>query len=153
MEYELISKTVKDSNVLNQILLNRGFKTVSNIKHYLNTTNDDILDPLLLDNIHEGAQMLMRHVSNNDKTLLWFDVDLDGYSSGAAFLNYFHYLFPTFIENSISYQTNEGKKHGLILDNVPEGIKFIIMPDAGSNNVEECRVLKEQRGIDVLILD
>lgn len=78
---------------------------------------------------------------------------LDGYTSGAAFLNYFHYLFPTFIENSVSYQTNEGKKHGLILDNVPEGIKFIIMPDAGSNNIEECRVLKEQRNIDVLILD
>lgn len=78
---------------------------------------------------------------------------LDGYSSGAAFLNYFHYLFPTFIENSVSYQTNEGKKHGLILDNVPEGIEFIIMPDAGSNNIEECQVLKEQRNIDILILD
>lgn len=78
---------------------------------------------------------------------------LDGYTSGAAFLNYFHYLFPTFIKNSVNYQTNEGKKHGLILDNVPEGIKFIIMPDAGSNNIEECRILKEQRNIDILILD
>ena len=78
---------------------------------------------------------------------------LDGYTSGAAFLNYFHYLFPTFVENSVSYQTNEGKKHGLILDNVPEGIKFIIMPDAGSNNIEECKILKEQRDIDILILD
>lgn len=153
MEYKLINKTIRDSNILNQILLNRGFETVSEIQHYLNTTNDDILNPLLLDNMYEGAQMLMRHVSNNDKTLLWFDVDLDGYSSGAAFLNYFHYLFPTFIENSVSYQTNEGKKHGLILDNVPEGIKFIIMPDAGSNNIEECQVLKEQRNIDILILD
>lgn len=75
MEYELINKTVKDSNILNQILFNRGFETISEIQHYLNTTNDDILDPLLLDNMHEGAQMLMRHVSDNDKTLLWFDCD------------------------------------------------------------------------------
>lgn len=153
MEYELIKSEAKGSGILSQILLNRGFKNVIDVKHYLNTTDNDILDPLLLDNMREGAQMLMRHVSNNDKTLLWFDVDLDGYSSGAAFLNYFHYLFPTFIENSVSYQTNEGKKHGLILDNIPEGIKFIIMPDAGSNNIEECQVLKEQRNIDILILD
>jgi single-stranded DNA-specific DHH superfamily exonuclease len=27
------------------------------------------------------------------------------------------------------------------------------MPDAGSNNIEECQVLKEQRNIDILILD
>lgn len=152
MEYKLIENNIKGSGVLLQILFNRGFKNAADINHYLNTTNNDILDPLLLDNMREGAQMLMRHVSNNDKTLLWFDVDLDGYSSGAAFLNYFHYLFPTFIENSVSYQTNEGKKHGLILNNVPEGIKFIIMSDAGSNNIEECQVLKGQ-GIDILILD
>lgn len=75
MEYKLINKTIKDSNILSQILLNRGFETVSEIQHYLNTSNEDILDPLLLDNMSEGAQMLMRHVSNNDKTLLWFDCD------------------------------------------------------------------------------
>lgn len=153
MEYKLIKNNIKNPGGLLQILFNRGFKSTADINHYLNTTNNDILNPLLLDNMREGAQMLMRHVFNNDRTLLWFDVDLDGYSSGAAFLNYFHYLFPTFIENSVSYQTNEGKKHGLILDNVPKGIKFIIMPDAGSNNIEECQVLKEQRNIDILILD
>lgn len=75
MEYELIKNEVKGSGVLSQILLNRGFKSVTDINHYLNTTNDDILDPLLLNNMREGAQMLMRHVSDNDKTLLWFDCD------------------------------------------------------------------------------
>ena len=75
MEYELIKNEVKGSGVLSQILLNRGFKSVADINHYLNTTNDDILDPLLLNNMREGAQMLMRHVSDNDKTLLWFDCD------------------------------------------------------------------------------
>lgn len=152
MEYELINKDISDSNILNQILFNRGFETTSDIRHYLNTTNEDLLDPLLLDNMQEGAQMLMRHVAANDKTLLWFDVDLDGYSSGAAFLNYFHYLFPTFIENSVTYQTNEGKKHGLILEDIPENIKFIVMPDAGSSDVEQCQIL-QSRGIDILILD
>lgn len=75
MEYELINKDISDSNILNQILFNRGFGTTSDIRHYLNTTNEDLLNPLLLDNMREGAQMLMRHVSNNDRTLLWFDCD------------------------------------------------------------------------------
>lgn len=75
MEYQLIENNIKNPGILLQILLNRGFKNAVDVKHYLNTTNDDILDPLLLDNVREGAQMLMRHVSNNDRTLLWFDCD------------------------------------------------------------------------------
>lgn len=95
--------------------------------------------------------MLVRHISNADKTLLYFDVDCDGYSSGASMLNYLHQMFPAYTE-SIKYITNEGKKHGLILERIPEDIKFIIIPDAGSNDIEQCKELKE-RGVDVLILD
>ena len=86
--------------------------------------------------------MLVRHISDNDKTLLYFDVDCDGYCSGAEMLNYLHQMFPTFTE-SIQYITNDGKKHGLVLERIPEDIKFIIMPDAGTNDIAQCKELKE----------
>lgn len=149
MEYQLINEQNYDT--LTQILINRGIK-FENIHHYLNTTDDDILDPLLLDNLRPAAQMLFTHIKNMDKTCLLFDVDLDGYASGSALINYLYKLFPTFIKNKVMYQTNEGKKHGIILDTIPTDIKLLIVPDAGSNDIEQCKVLKE-KGIDVLILD
>lgn len=73
-----------------------------------------------------------------DKTCILFDVDLDGYASGSALINYLYKLFPTFIKNKVIYQTNEGKKHGIILDTIPKDIKLLIVPDAGSNDIEQC---------------
>lgn len=87
-----------------------------------------------------------------DKTCILFDVDADGYSSSSALINYLYKLFPTFVNNKIIYQTNEGKKHGIILETIPVDIKLLIVPDAGSNDIEQCQKLKE-KGIDVLILD
>ena len=149
MEYQLINEQNYDA--LTQILINRGIK-FEDIHHYLNTTDNDILDPLLLDNLRPAAQMLLTHIANMDKTCILFDVDADGYSSSSALINYLYKLFPTFVKNKVMYQTNEGKKHGIILDTIPQDIKFLIVPDAGSNDIEQCRKLKE-KGIDVLILD
>ena len=56
-------------SAVERVLTNRGIK-LSEINHYLNTTDDDILDPLLIDRIKEGAQMLIKHISNNDKIFI-----------------------------------------------------------------------------------
>ena len=149
MEYQLINE--QNYDILTQILINRGIK-LEDIHHYLNTTDDDILDPQLLDNLRPAAQMLLTHIVNMDKTCILFDVDADGYSSSSALINYLYKLFPTFIKNKVIYQTNEGKKHGIILNTIPEDIKLLIVPDAGSNDIEQCQELKE-KGIDVLIID
>ena len=34
------------------------------MQHYLNTSDADILDPLLLDNIKDGAKILVSHILN-----------------------------------------------------------------------------------------
>lgn len=149
MEYQLINE--QNYDILTQILTNRGIK-FEDINHYLNTTDNDILNPLLLDNLRPAAQMLLTHIINMDKICLLFDTDLDGYASGSALINYLYRLFPTFVKNKVIYQTNEGKKHGIILDTIPQDIKLLIVPDAGSNDIEQCQKLKE-KGIDVLILD
>lgn len=149
MEYQLINE--QNYDILTQILTNRGIK-FEDIHHYLNTTDDDILNPLLLDNLRPAAQMLLTHIINMDKTCILIDTDLDGYASGSALINYLYKLFPTFVRIKVMYQTNEGKKHGIILDTIPQDIKFLIVPDAGSNDIEQCQKLKE-KGIDVLILD
>ena len=51
----------------------------------------------------------------------------------------------------IIYHTRP-KAHGLSDIEVPDDVKLLIMADAGTNDTDECKKLKD-RGVDVLILD
>jgi hypothetical protein len=51
------------------VLFNRGIASVD-IEHYLNTTDDDIIDPHMLYNVDEGAKMLIKHISQGHKVLI-----------------------------------------------------------------------------------
>ena len=91
------------------------------------------------------------------------DSDADGFTSSAILLNYLHDLFPTWVENRVSYRVHDGKQHGLN-DHIKWLLKIVndptdkhdyalvIIPDAGSNDTEECSKLKEQ-GISTIVLD
>lgn len=153
MEYQLIAPRIPraDLSAVERVLTNRGI-ALENIDHYLHTTDDDILDPMLLDNMEQGAKMLIKHISANDKVFLQVDSDYDGFSSSAALINYLNMLFPAFTQNNIRYRLHEGKQHGIILETIPEDVKLVIVPDAGSNDLEQHAALKN-KGIDVLILD
>ena len=81
--------------------------------------------------------MLVTHISQNDKVLIQVDSDADGYTSAALLINYLHCLFPGFVESNIQYRIHTGKQHGVIVDSVPEDVKLVIIPDAGSNQYHE----------------
>ena len=155
MDYKLISKREPGIGLLEQILLNRGIPA-EEISHFLNADEADVLNPLLLDNMREGAQLLARHISQNSKALIVVDSDCDGYCSSAILLNYLNRLFPAWVQNQIEYFIHSGKQHGLgdiDLQNIIERkIKLVICPDSASNDYEQHKQLKEH-GVDVLILD
>lgn len=103
-------------------------------------------------NMEQGAKMLIRHISQEDKAFIQIDSDADGYTSSSLLINYLNSLFPGYVQNNISYRVHEGKQHGLILETIPEDVKLVIAPDASSNDYEVHRKLRE-RGIDVLVID
>ena len=150
MTYELISPRTCSSSI-EQVLYNRGIP-LKDIPHYLNTTDEDILNPLLLDNIEDAAKMLVRHISAGSKVLVQVDSDVDGLTSSAVLINYLNELFPSFVQNNISYRLHDGKQHGIILDSIDSETKLVIAPDASSNDYEIHEELSK-RGIDVLVLD
>ncbi len=148
MNYTLINPRSK-SSAIEQVLFNRG---IEDIQHYLNTSDSDILDPLLLDNIKEGAKMLVSHISQNHKIMIQIDSDVDGFTSAALLINYLNCLFPAFAQNQISYRTHTGKQHGILLETIPDDIKLVIAPDSSSEDYEVHKALYE-KGIDVLVID
>ena len=149
MEYQLIAPHDLKNSMVEQVLLNRGIK---NIDHYLHTTDSDILDPLLLDNIEAGAKMLVSHIAQGSKVMVQIDSDCDGYTSAAALMNYLNKLYPSFVQNNIFYRVHTGKVHGLILEIIPNDVKLVIAPDSSSEDYEVHKALKD-KGIDVLVLD
>ena len=110
-----------------------------------------------MDNIKEGAELLAKHISYGSHALIIQDSDCDGMCSTAILLNYLNRLFPGWVQNNIDYFIHSGKQHGLEdalgeTDFIVKGYRLIIVPDAGSNDYEYHKVLKNH-GIDCLILD
>ena len=154
MEYQLIIPRIpldKELTAVEQVLANRGIYP-EHVDHYINTTDEDILSPDLIANMREGAQMLIKHVAQNDKVLIQIDSDCDGYTSAATLINYLNCLFPGFVQNNVLYRIHSGKQHGIIPTSIPKDVKLVIAPDSSSNDYEEHKELFE-KGIDVLVID
>ena len=78
---------IKGASIIDQILYNRKIP-YGEAFHYLNTTECDVLNPLLLDNLQGGAKLLISHINQNHPAFVQIDEDCDGYTSAALLLNY-----------------------------------------------------------------
>lgn len=148
MEYQLISPVDPTKSVIQQVLNNRGIKDVL---HYLNTTNEDLNNPMLLANIEQAAHTLLRHCQRG-KVYIQIDEDADGYTSSAILLNYLHRIIPSIIDCNFTYGLRDLKLHGIDMDNIPADTTLVVVPDAGSSELKKCEQL-QQKGIEVIILD
>ena len=154
MEYQLIAPRIPLGRLLTaveQVLANRGIAP-ENVEHYLNTTDEDILNPMLIMNIEEGVKVLIKHIAQGDKVLIQIDSDCDGYTSAAALINYLNRLFPGFVQTNVYYRIHTGKQHGILLETIPNDVKLVIAPDSSSNDYEVHQQLKS-KGVDVLVID
>lgn len=154
MKYKLISTPNENYSPMEQILVNRGISP-KDMEHYLKTTDEDILNPDLLDNMVDGVKRLVSAIKTQEEILLIVDCDADGFTASATLLNYLYRVFPSALAN-ITIKLHEGKEHGIetnwVEDIVNSDIKLVICPDASSNDYEQHQILKEN-GIDVLVLD
>ena len=157
MKYQLINPINQNYSTIEQILTNRGISK-NNIYHYLNTTDDDINSFLTLDEnkLKAAAAYLIKTIANKKDCLVIIDSDADGFTSSAILINYLHDLFPAWVETNLDYRVHDGKQHGLNdhIDWIIKSQKYslVIVPDAGSNDAEECTRLKENN-INTIVLD
>ena len=154
MRYKLIAP-VQEHSTFAQVLLNRGVKR-EDIPKFTTTTIKDINKPELFgkEKLDAAVRMVAQHIKNDDKTIIIVDPDVDGNTSSALLLNYLYNMFPQWTEK-IDLFFHDGKQHGLndcVYDIIEQKYKFVLCPDAGSNDTTECELL-QKNGIDILILD
>lgn len=150
MKYRLLKNSDNDiSNVLRTVLKNRG---ITDYDTYLHLTDDVLIPYSKLDNITEAIKCFIKHFELGDKIAILADSDCDGLCSSAMMYRYIKQLNEDYPVELIVHERN--KSHGLSDGDftIPEGTKLLIVPDAGTNDVESCKQLKKN-GIDIIILD
>lgn len=153
MKYQLMQPTNDSFSAVETVLTNRGIE-LEEINHYLNTTDDDINDFMLLgsEELHQGYQAIVAAMDSNLRAVIIIDSDCDGYTSAAVLTNYLHDLKPEWVEDYVSFIIHAGKQHGLSGVEIADDISLVIVPDAGSNDYDQHKELKT-RGKTVLVLD
>lgn len=156
MKYKLIKEVNPNYSAIEQILTNRGIK-YEDIKHYLNTTDEDINSPLCFgeEKLKKAAATLIRIISEDKEMLIVVDCDCDGFTSSAILINYLYELFPAWVENKLSFFLHENKEHGLgdCMEYIAKhNFALVVLPDAGSNDYEQHLELINNN-IEIIILD
>lgn len=148
MKYKLIENSLNDiHNPIKTVLQNRGIQDVDTYMHL----NDNVInDYHLLENIDKAVECLINHIENNSKIQIIVDPDVDGNTSSAIL---YMYLKQLDCNININYIIHQHKEHGLSKDiKIDRNTDLIILPDSGTNDVEQCKELKEN-GKDIIILD
>jgi len=98
----------------------------------------------------DAVELVHRHIRNNSKIGVVMDADQDGVCSAAIV-----YLFLKTFNITPNIFVHAGKQHG-INDLLPQilsaNLDLLIIPDAGTNCVDECRELRENN-IDAVCFD
>ena len=151
MKYKLRNTyTTNPEQALGEILKDRG---VENIEQFLHPSVNCELNPYLLKNIQTGAEMLLKHLRNNDSILLIQDCDVDGISSSSILWLYCKAIFPN---SNLEFRVHEHKQHGLsdMIDWIEEKDRWqlVVVPDAGSYDIDYHSRLNDLK-IDCLVID
>ena len=152
MRYRLRNTySTNPDKAIKEILQDRG---VHEIEKFMNPSSDTCeLNPYALENIDAAAEKLLYHLRKKSDILFIVDADCDGFTSSSILWLYIKHTFP---EVELEFTVHEHKQHGLDdkVDWITDEARWdlVIVPDAGSYDVEEHRALGEL-GMDVLVLD
>lgn len=136
-----------------QIILNRGYRSVEEIKNFLSPSFDRLFDPFLFRDMDKATNRIMRAIKEKEPILIYGDYDVDGVSSIALLVRNLHELNV----NSyyyIPHRIREG--YGVSEEGIrsikKRGFKLIITVDCGINAADEIQLAKKL-GIDVIVTD
>ena len=151
MRYRLRKEySTNPDKALKELLQDRG---VQDIERFMNPSMLCENDPYQLKNIDAAAEMLLHHLREKHKILFVVDADCDGFTSSAILWLYIKHIFP---EVELEFTVHDHKQHGLNdkVDWITDEARWdlVILPDAGSYDVKEHRLLGEM-GMDVICLD
>ena len=144
MKCKLVNKDIRE-NYTNELLMERGLSP-EELQYFLDVPDDSALQsPLGLDYIEQAGNLFERMVNADSSQTITVicDSDVDGFTSAAIFIQY---IKKCGTKANIKPILHKGKGHGLsdtfddVLETMPS---WVVLPDAGSNDYEYMKQLRE----------
>lgn len=146
--YKIIAdcKGMYEQEIVDVILQNRG---ISDVEHFLNPQEDDLLPLNSLQRIDEARQIIEFGLDNSKNFGVHWDVDTDGVSSGTIMTRY----LMNYTDRVSSY-INTGKAHGLIGQDLEQfnDVDILIIVDSLDKDTTQYEKLHSQ-GVQIIVLD
>lgn len=139
-------KGMYEQEIIDTILENRRIKDV---EHFLNPRKEDLLPLDSLMKIDEARKIVEQGFDNNNTFGVFFDVDLDGVSSGTIMTRYLQ----KYTDKVFTY-INTGKAHGLIGQDLErfDEVDILIIVDSLDKDISQYEVL-HRKGKQIIVLD
>lgn len=150
MQYKLIENSLNDIFQARKTIFNNRQFDYKLYKEKIKTNNLNYYNPDELFNMDKAVKCYLKHISGKHNITILVDDDVDGMTSAAMVYLYTQKIQP---DCKIQYILHKEEKHGLSdYITIPEDTDLLIIPDAGSNDIEQCEKYFNQ-GIDIIVLD
>ena len=139
--------------MITRLLLNRGIDTRKKVEKFLNTSENDLLDPFLFENMEKVVERIKVAKLKKEKIVIYGDYDVDGIS-GVAYLVIMLRKLGLNIDYYIPNRVHEGFGINRSTLNFLKrrDTKLFITVDISINSREEIMLLKKN-GIDIIVTD
>lgn len=148
-----ISKRHEVSEILANVLVNRGIIEKKEIEIFLNPTRDDFHNPYLLPDIEKAVERIKIAKEKNEKVIIYGDYDVDGITSITVLKKFLDGL-GLYADYYIPNRLNEG--YGLnkqaIKKMADKKYDLLITVDCGISGMEEIDYANSL-GIDIIVTD
>lgn len=150
---EELKQTLCISDVLAQILAQKGIHTYDAAKDFFRPRLDQLHDPFLLKDMDRAVARIVQAIENKERILLFGDYDVDGTSAVAVFwnvLSQYHELLDFYIPDR--YVEGYGVST-LGIDRAKEaGVNLIISLDCGIRSIDKV-AYAQSLDIDFIVCD
>ena len=151
----LISKSREfgESELITRLLLNRDINTKEEVEKFLNSDENDLLNPFLFEQMDKVTDRIIRARKNKEKIVIYGDYDVDGISAAAYLVIVFKKLGMN-VDYYIPNRAHEGVgiNRNLIKYMTKRNTGLFISVDTSIASVEEIMMLKKNN-IDIIITD
>ena len=155
-DFDLLAKGHGISPLTAKIMVNRGITEDVQVERFLNGTQADMYDPMLLKDMKKAVSLLDEYIQKNKRIRIIGDYDIDGICSA-----YILYKGLSFAKEScegidirIPHRVTDGYglNDRLIDEAVEDGVDLIITCDNGIAAYDQIKQAKEH-GICVIVTD
>ena len=148
-----VAGRLKTSELVAQILLNRGVRELADCQNFLRPSLKCLHDPFLIPGLRKASDRIAQAIRDKQKIVIYGDYDVDGITATSILWHAIRVLggAPEFY---IPHRIEEG--YGLNAEALRQlcdaGANLIITVDCGITAVEQAKIAIE-RGVDLIITD